>query len=167
MCLSPSLPPRVSPHESEGMGGGFEGGREGERNTGAGCPAAFIGGDLAATASVLLGGRARGSPPAPRGRRPKGVEPPPAAKWGGGGWTVAGSRGAGWRRGWAACEGGRVRGAPSPVERSPFCAAARWLWLQIILWGFPYFSPEGGGFGLGQGRLALGDGVDNFDKLGA
>ena len=47
------------------MGGGFEGGREGERNTGAGCPAALIGGDLAATASVLLGGRARGSPPAP------------------------------------------------------------------------------------------------------
>ena len=58
----------------------------------------------AAVAGQSPGAGARGSPPAPRGRRPKGVEPPPAAKWGGGGWTVAGSRGAGWRRvqSWAA-----------------------------------------------------------------
>ena len=48
----PFPPPSCeSANESEGMGGGVEGGREGERNTGAGCPAALIGGDLAATAT--------------------------------------------------------------------------------------------------------------------
>ena len=94
------------------------------------------------TTSVLLGGRARGSPPAPRGRRPKGAGARQRrAEWGGAPRTIAGSGGAGWAA-------GATRGRKGPTTARAVRPRVLRRRLGLIFGGK---LGEGAGLGLGGG----------------